>query len=373
MRLHRFLRPSAVSAALFALLALLPGCVDPNEAGGATAGTALYAFDTADAATRRVLIWDNLTEFFDATETPANSRTISSAQFDKVKNLAWGGLVVDGNGNRLWMVSETGDVVRVERLHNQTGAIPTSEALHFKLGASSSDRLSNGKFSQAAVDPSSGTLYVMETSDSEARIWVVTSPHLLPDGFQVPSGTLLRAPGDKIGTGLAVGSGTVYAYFQDGNQVVVSLTETYNGARLRAGNANGFQNQNVLIGGNARLGKYGSLAVDTGNNRLYFARHNQDAQSTEAPISVFTFGQFGSNPNQAPEKGTLGTADLNNLRVLAHPGNKDWLAALDSASGEAPTNVIRLFKNPSQTVPQLKSRTLGATVKLKGIALDGNA
>jgi hypothetical protein len=195
----------------------------------------------------------------------------------------------------------------------------------------------------------------------------------------VPQGTLLRTPGDKVGGGLAVAGGTVYAFFQDGNQVVVSLTETYNGPRLRSGRDNGFPILSVLIGGSTSLGtsdrpgKYGSLAVDTDNNRLYFARHNQDAQSTEAPISVFTFSQFGSNPNQAPEKGTLGTTDLNNLRVLAHPGKKDWLAALDSAGGESPTSVIRLFKNPSRSAPQIKSRTLDATVKLKGIALDGNA
>ncbi len=371
MRLPHFLRWSGACLVL-SMLALFSGCVDPEAAGGgSTSGTALYAFDTADDASNRLLIWDDATALYAADALPATTRTLSSDQFAKVKNLAWGGLAVDGSGNRLWLVGEAGDVVKIERIRQQTGSIPTAEAIHFNLG-NSGDRLNNGKFSQAALDPVSGTLYVMETSDSEARVWVVSSPNFFNEGFIVTPGNKISVPGDKLGTGLAAGSGGVYAFFKDGNQVQVS-TETFNGPRLRSGGSNGFGASNVLIGGNTKLERYGSLALDTGNNRLYVARHNQDASSSEAPISVFTFGQFGSNPNQAPDKGTLGTASLNNLRVLAHPGNKDWLAALDATSGEAPTNLLRLFKNPSQSGSVVKTFTLGATVKLKGIALDGSA
>lgn len=377
MRFNRLLRWSGVSLALPLLVSLFLGClslgcVDPADAGGgATAGTTLYAFDTADAATNRVLIWDNVSTLYDADAVTATTRTISSDQFAKVKNLAWGGLAMDSSGNRLWLVGEGGDVVRVDRIRQQTGAIPSTEAIHFTLG-NSGDRLSGGKFSQSALDPVSGTLYVMETNDTEARVWAVAGAQFYNDGAVVSTASKLSVQGDKGGTGLAAGGGALFAFFKDGSQVQFS-TEIYNGARLRSGGANGFTATNVLIGGNAKLGIYGSLALDTSNNRLYFARHNQDAVSSEAPINVFTFGQFGSNPNQAPDKGTLGTAALNNLRVLAHPGNKDWLVALDATTSEAPTNFLRIFKNPSQTGSTVKTYTLGTGVKLKGIALDGSA
>ncbi len=373
MRLFPFLRRPGASLALVvaALLGLALACVDPEQAGGgATGGTALYAFDTADSATKRLLVWDDANGFFNAEAAPATTRTITSDQFEKVKNLAWGGLAVDGPGNRLWLVGEGGDVVRVERLRQQNGTVPVAEVSHFNLG-NSGDRLNNGKFSQAALDPVIGVLYVLETSDTEARVWVVDSPLSQADGSIVSPGNKIGVSGDKGGTGLAAAAGSVYAFFRDGNQIQVS-TDTYNGPRLRAGNRGGFNASSVLIGAATGLASYGSLAIDTGNNRLYVARHNQDTSASTPPISVFTFGQFGSNPNQAPDKGTLGTPALNSLRVLAHPGTKDWLGALDSLSGEAPTNVIRLFRNPSQN-PTIKSFTLGAGVKLKGLALDGNA
>lgn len=372
MRLNRLLPRSGACFALSLLVGLLPGCVDPqNAGGGATSGTALYAFDTADAAANRLLIWDNVSALYDADTLPATTRTITSSQFATVKSLAWGGLAVDGSGNRLWLVGEAGDVVRVERIRQQTGQVPTAEIAHFTLG-NSSDRLNSGKFSQAALDPVTGTLYVMETSDSEARVWVVASPAVYPDGFTVSPGAKISVQGDKGGTGLAAAGGSVYAFFKDGNQVQFS-TETFSGARLRSGSSSGFGASSVLIGSNTKLGVYGSLALDTGNNRIYAARHNQDAASAEPPINIFTFGQFGSNPNRAPDKGTLGTAALNNLRVLAHPGNKDWLAALDATGGDTPANILRLFKNPSQTGSTVKTFTLGATVRLKGVALDGSA
>jgi hypothetical protein len=372
MRLNRFLRWPGASLALGLCLALLGGCVDPEQgAGGATGGTALYAFDTAEGATNRVLIWDNLPAAFEGDALPATSRSISSDQFTKVKNLAWGGLMVDSSGNRLWMVGETGDVVRVERIRQQSGSIPTAEAVSFKLG-NSSDRLNNGKFSQAALDPSNGALYVMETSDSDARVWVVSNPLVYRDGDTVTQPSKIGISGDKAGTGLAAAGGSVFAFFNEGNQIQFS-TETFSGPRLRSGSASGFAPGSVLIGSSTRLYRYGSLALDTSNNRIYFAAHNQDTGLSGAPISVFTFGQFGSNPNQAPDRGTLGTPSMNAIRVLAHPGNKDWLAALDSLSGEAPTNVIRLFKGPSGSSMTVKAFTLDAAVKLKGVALDGNA
>lgn len=372
MRLNRLLRWSGASLALGLALALLGGCVDPEQgAGGATGGTALYAFDTAEAATNRVLIWDNLSTAFEGDALPANTRTISSDQFGKVKNLAWGGLMMDSVGNRLWMVGEGGDVVHVERIRQQSGSIPTAEVVSFTLG-NSSERLNNGKFSQSALDSTTGTLYVMETSDSEARVWVVTNPLRYRDGDTVTQPTRISVSGDKAGSGLAAAGGAVYAFFNEGNQVQFS-TETYSGPRLRNGSSSGFSAGNVLIGGSTRLFRYGSLALDTSNNRIYVAAHNQDANQSGPPISVFTFGQFGSNPNQAPDRGTLGTPSMNALRLLAHPGNKDWLAALESLSGEAPTNVLRIFKGPSGSAPEIKIYTLGTGVKLKGAALDGNA
>ena len=259
MRLNRLLRWSGVCLALSLMLGVFSGCVDPGQAGGgSTSGTALYAFDAADGSTNRVLVWDNLSNFYDSDTLLATTRTISSDQFAKVKNLAWGGLAVDGSGNRLWMVGEAGDVVHVERIRQQTGAILTAEAVHFTLG-NSSDRLPSGKFSQSALDPVTGTLYVMETSDSEARIWVVSSPAFLPDGFVVSPGTKISVQGDKGGTGLAASGGQVYAFFVDGNQIQFS-TETFTGARLRRGEASGFLSSNVLIGSNTALRKLATIS-----------------------------------------------------------------------------------------------------------------
>jgi hypothetical protein len=364
----RFLRQSGAGLAFAAVLGLL-GCVDPEEgSGGATSGTALYAFDTADAATTRLLIWDNLTALHEADTPPATTRTLTSDQFAKVKNLAWGGLVLDPNGNRLWLVGEAGEVVRVERIRQQSGAIPTTEAVQFNLG-NSSDRLNGGKFQQAALDPSTGVLYVMESNDSEARVWILANPLAQAEGTTVTPPQTISVSGDKAGTGLAAGGGALYAFFANGS-TVQDGTETRNGARLRKGSANAFQS--LLVGPATGLAIHGSLALDTSNNRIYVARHNQASSASGPPISVFTPSQFGLTVNQAPDKGTLGSASLNEIRVLAHPGSKDWLAVLDM-SADAPVNRLTLLKGASGATPSVKTHTLGTGVKLKGVALDGNA
>ena len=125
------------------------------------------------------------------------------------------------------------------------------------------------------------------------------------------------------------------------------------------------------MGTNTTLGKYGTLALDSGNNLLFVARHNVDASTSGIPVLAFSIGKFnGGGFNQAPDF-TLGTAaDQGSIRVLAHPGNKEWLAALNS-SGEMPANVIHIWKLPrdSGSVAKIKNIT---SALFKGIAFDGN-
>ena len=131
-------------------------------------------------------------------------------------------------------------MVRVERVRNQSGTLSsTNDIVSFSLGSGSADRLSGGKFGQASVDPSSGTLYVTESNDSESRVWVVASPqnYGLND---VVTRQSIGMPGDKLGTGVAAWQGAVYAYFGDGNSVVAPDQTQYTGARLRKGNSSGF-------------------------------------------------------------------------------------------------------------------------------------
>lgn len=356
----------SLTGALAAIAFLGLACVDA-PGGGSTSGTVLYAYDNN---AHQIIGWDANT-FYDS-DSPTTLKTVTSTVLtNKMTNLSWGGLCHDSTSDRLFLVNETtGDIVRVNRMRNQTGEIPSTspDVVSFTLG-NSSDRLPSGKFGQASIDPATGTLFVTEKNDSDTRIWVVAGAGLILDKATVQLNSL-TVSGDKECTGVAAGSGgQVFAYFNSGNAIGFDQVI---GPRLRKGTSAGFASgASVLIGTNTMLGKYGSLALDSGNNLVFLARHNVDSSSSANPVQAYSLGHLsGTDYNQAPDF-TLGTAaDQGSLRVLAHPGNKEWLAALNS-SGESPGNVIHIWKLPrdSKSVAKIKNIT---SALIKGIAFDGN-
>ena len=185
---------TSLVGALLAIAVLGLACVD-KPGGGSTGGTVLYAYDST---ANQILEWD-ANAFFD-TDSPAILKTVGSNVFaTKIQTLAWGGLCLDPTSNRLYLVNETtGDVVRVNNIRNLSGTIPSTSSdspTTFTLGASSSDRLSGGKFGQASVDPGTGTLYVSERNSSDTRIWVVAN---------AVSGGSCLAPARKSSTSVRV-------------------------------------------------------------------------------------------------------------------------------------------------------------------------
>lgn len=372
MNLRTFL--GGTGAALLVLLLQL-ACIDPVE-GGSVNGTSLYAFDSA---TGKVMVWGDVSKVYETAPAPSGEhilptpdRTIGGASLDQVKELGWGGLAMDTSGNRLYVVSEAGKVVRIERVRSQNGTLSSlTEIVLFTLG-NSSDRLGSGSiFGQAAVDPANGTLYVTETTDTDARIWVVSNAGAVADGTTVPLSQIRASVGtDSKGTGVAAAQGMVYGYFGGGDNITNLNTGTsYSGARIRRGSGQSFlASSSVLVYGDTRLGVSGSLALDTSNNLLFLLRRTSD-MAGDPPIVAYKTGSFTSGFDQ-PWDFTLGTAvDHRNLRFLAHPGNKDWLAAgeMDGTSG---AGRLWLWKNPSQA-GALKYFDLNGG-QFKGFALDGS-
>lgn len=358
MMTSRFLSGLAAS-----FLLLASGCKDPGSASGGTAGVALYSFDTTSS---KVFVWTDLNALYDSTTPPAPTYQISSSLLNKVTNLAWGGLCLDSQRGILYLVSDTGDIVRVSRIRSQTGTLPTVDVVSFRL--SSSDRLTNGKFGQASLDGQSDSLYITETGDNGTRIWGVASAS---NQFQDASVALqaLQMSGDKGGTGVAAAAGVVYAFLADGNPVGM---DALTGPRLRKGNASAFDASQVILGNLTTLGIYGALALDTGNGYLFVARHNTDAASTAAPIQVFRTGQFGQSYNQAPSF-TLGSAKSQpDLRVLSHPGTKDWLVGL-RGQGTVGYGTLFIWKAPLGGTDAKAITVTPSGSIIKGVAVDGNA
>ena len=345
-----------------ALLLLPFGCKDAVTSGS-TSGVALYAFDST---TSTVMAWNDLEALYSATSTPAPDRTLTSSLLSKVSGLGWGGLCLDSQRGLLYLVSDSGTIVRINRLRSQTGAVPSTDITSFSL--STTDRLTNGKFGQAAIDTQMDTLYITENGDNGTRIWVVANA-----STQLQDNTValqaLQTSGDSGGTGVAAGAGSVYAYFQDGNPVG---PDVLTGPRLRSGTQGGFTASSVILGGLTGLGEYGSLALDTGNSYLYVARHNTDSGSTAPPVEVFRTGQFGMTYNQAPAF-TLGSATAQpDLRVLAHPGTKDWLVGL-RGQGTTGYPTLILWKSPLGGTDAKVLAVSPSTTVFRGVAMDGDA
>ena len=349
------------------LLLCVSGCKDPNGgSSGGTSGAALYAYDSSSST---VMVWTDLSAVYDATATsPVPNKQITSSVFSsKIASLAWGGLCFDNQKAYLYLISDAGNIVRVRNIRSQSGTVNTLDVVSFSL--SNSGRLSGSLFGQASIDTQSDNLYITENGSSGTQIWVVPNASSQGQDASVALQSL-QMSGDSGGTGVAAGSGSVYAYMQDGS--TVGTVVTYSGPRLRKGTASAFTDANTLIGSSTLIGRYGSLALDSGSGYLFVARHNTDASATTAPIQVFTTGQFGQAYNQAPTL-TIGSAAAQpDLRVIAHAGSKDWLVGL-RGSGSNGYGTIYIWKSPrGGTAAKGLTSSTGSTL-YKGVAVDGNA
>jgi hypothetical protein len=362
----RFLLGLAASIFLFC-----SGCKEAETSGG-TSGAALYAYDST---TSTVFVWTDLGALYDSTaSTVAPAKQITSTVFgdkisslDKIINLAWGGLCFDRQRGNLYLVSNTGNIVRVNNIRAQSGAVPSTDVVSFSL--SSTGRLATSIFGQAALDSQNDTLYITENGTGGTQIWVVANASSQAQSASITLQSL-KADGDTGGTGVAAASGSVYAFMLSGD--TVAGVDTYSGPRLRKGTASAFTNATTLIGDKTLLGQYGSLALDTGNNYLFLARHNTDAGAATAPIQVFTVGQFGNGNNQAPTKTLGSTTAQSDLRVLAHAGTKDWLVGL-RGNGTTAYEKILVWKAPMGGTDAKIITVSPATSTFKGLVVDGNA
>jgi len=344
-------------------------------ATGTTAGTALYAFDTTNL---QVLMWSDMETLYSEGSTsslttlPSPTKTISSDYFSEFSELGWGGMCIDRSRNRLWMVNEAGLVCRVDSIRSRTdgSSLGSAYARTFQLGTDDDDRLSSGTFGQIAVDQSTGYLYVTEYSSSDSRVWVLTSPTGYAQDATVAysSVTTMDVSGDKYGYGIAVGgSNRVYGYFNSGSTITDGNDNTHTGARLRLGTSSaGFSS--VIVGTSyTKLAKYGLLGADSSNGIVYSCR-----LSTSSPIIAFKNSKFSTGYDVAPTSTLPGNSTTAlYVRVIAHPGNKDWLVGSGSTtSGEA--DYLSLWKTPS-TDTSTEPIIFSYGAPLRGITLDGSA
>ncbi len=364
------LKQSIVSSLLGLFLL---GCIAPppdgGSSGGGTSGVGMYVFDTAN---KQVVVWKDLSTLYDDAATPAATYTLTSGEFSNIGTLAWSGMAFDSNGNRLYLVSETGTIVRVNRARAQTGAISSTDILTFSLDNSSP--LTNFRFGQAAVDSSSDTLYVAENGDNGTRIWAVTNASSRLAGQKVALSAVQVAgggSGDTGGYGVAAAQSNIYGSFTGGD-TVTSGTDSFTGPRLRKGTSSGFlPDSQVVVGGNSLLGEFGPLGLDSGNNILYTGVHLSTAGvSGGSPILAFKISQLGLGvtPNQSPNKVYGDASTDKTLRFMTHAGNKDWLVAGPEAGTE-----LWIWKQPSAGDTQRKNKTLPSSLVARATALDSNA
>lgn len=339
---------------------LAPGPEEDGE-GGATSGVAMYAYDNNG---KSLVIWKDLSAVFDDAGLPSPSTTLAHGYFDKVTPLAWNGVACDASRNQLYLVGEGGDIVRISRIRSQVGAISGSDIFTFKLDGN--NRLTSSVFGQAAVDSGSGTLYVTENGSNGTRIWVVEGASSITSGtVALKEAKVSPGNGDSGGYGVAAGGGAFYGTFENGDPVGI---ENLSGPRLRKGSGTAFPSQSqVLVGSNTVLGKYGPLGLDTGSNNLYVGIHGPTGITGGAPILRFTVSQLSGSPNQAPAAKLGDPSTFTTLRFLAHPGSKDWLVAGPETGGE-----FWIVKQPSAGDTQQKTKTIGGSRVVRGVALDPN-
>ena len=359
-----------ILALLGAAALLQTGCVDAPDpdAGGAAR---LYVFDQAS---HQVLSWDDVPTLYANGSAGAADRTITSSRFSST-TLGWGGMALDPYGQYLYLVSTSGTVVRIGRIGSQRGAVSSSDIISFTLKDSGTSA-EGGVFGQAAVSPDGSRLYVTESASGGSQIWAIPFASM-SDGreWTGSSGVVVGSTddlGDKDCTGVAASAAALYGYYDTGDTLVGSTH--YTGSRLRKGtSAGGFQTASGLIAGEngntvTRLGRYGCLAYDTGNDRLYAARSNAASSSSGAPLLAFLPSSFSGSVEEAPAATFSGPDDL---RLIAHAGKKDWLAG--ACAGPAAT--LWIWKAPVSSggfVHMTLPATSAGAVEIKGLALDGS-
>ena len=358
--------PRFLLGLLASFVLLCSGCKEVAATGG-TSGVALYAYDSTSSA---VFVWTDLSAVYDGNATTvAPTKQITSSVFtSKIDSLTWGGMCFDRQRAYLYLVSVTGNIVRVRNVRSQSGDVPSTDVVSFAL--SSTGRLSVSTFGQVALDGDNDTLYITENGSAGTQIWVVSNASTLGQSATIEL-QALKTNGDTGGTGVAADGGSVYGFMLDGD-TVGSVTDVYSGPRLRKGTSTAFTDTNTLIGPVTLLGKYGSLAYDRGNSNLFVARHNTDAGASTSPILVFASGMFNSGGhNQAPK--SIGSAtSQSDLRVIAHAGNKDWLLGL-RGNGTTAYNAIYIWKSPLGGTAAKVISASSAPSLFRGAALDGNA
>jgi hypothetical protein len=367
MNLRRIL---GIAGAACAVLFLQLACVDPKE-GASVSDTSLYVFDGASG---KVLVWEDVSQVHSSASLPAADRILSGSSLLQVKALGWGGMAMDHAHNRLLLVSQTGKVVCINRVRSQNGSLSSlTDITLFTLG-SSSDRLgSNSVFGQASVDTSTGTLYVTETTETDARIWVVANPGSIHDGATVPLSQIRASSGTDIkGTGVAAAQGRVFAYFGGGDNITNLNGNTFSGARVRLNMGSFFPAASqVLVYPDDTLGTTGSLGLDTfsDTNMLYVLRIASSGSVGDPPILLYKIGRFTGGFDQGTDA-TLGTAtSLPNLRFISHAGIKDWLAGADMVGGSGSAR-LWLWRNPSLGGSPNGFDLAGG--QILGIAFDGS-
>jgi hypothetical protein len=264
-----------------ALLGLSGSCLDKPISN--TGSAVLYAYD---GSTNSVLAWNDVSPLYDNGSAGSPDRTITSSLLG---NIGLGGMALDASSQRLFLVTATGGtVVCINRAGSQNGALSsTADIYAFTLNDSSTDA-TGGTFGQVSADPVNQMLYVTEATASKSQIWAIPYGQI-SSGAQIygtTSGVIIGNTGLSGGTsdtgctGVTAGSsGALYAFFSGGGSISNGTTY-YTGPRLRKGGSTGFaSNSQAIVGdtGVTQLGVYGCLAYDTGNDRLYAARHDTDS------------------------------------------------------------------------------------------------
>jgi len=354
------------------LMLLQAACVDlpASNAGEAV----LYVYD---GNSRAVLSWDDLPAVYDGASAGAPSRTITSGKLTGL-TLGGAGMALDHSNGHLYLVSSSGTVVRISRIGSQDGVVTSGDAISFSLDDVGTDA-EGGVFGQAAVNPVGNTLYITESHATSGRsqIWAIPSG-AMSEGATITSTTATvladtALTGDRNCTGVAASSTSLYGYFDTGNTLTAGGTD-YNGSRLRKGSSTGVfpALSSVIVGqtGNTTtlLGKYGCLAYDTGNDFLYLARHATDSGLSGNPLLVYAPGTFSPGLEIGPDRTLAGPSDL---RLIAHAGDRDWLAGARSPA----TNTLWVWKSPAAgdtSVSVALPDTGSGAVLIQGLALDGS-
>jgi len=131
-------------------------------------GEGLYAFDNQS---RTVLVWRDADTVYQAAkdghDAPRPDRTLKGSMLRDI-SLGWGGLAMDDNRNKLYLVSENGKVSVIHSPSTRNGELSgTSQITTFNLGASG-DRYGSGSvFGQAANGGRGGDILYLWKAPNE--------------------------------------------------------------------------------------------------------------------------------------------------------------------------------------------------------------